>query len=370
MIENKASEEKIIINRGYFKHKIRSFLECNSYSDFHDAIAKNVIGQENLKYITIEIYSYLERISRGLQNPNPGIILLCAPSGSGKTQTYRSLKTFINNDENLNWLPCYSFNLADVTENGYKGKNASEIIDPLLEQRTKGVGIVILDEFDKKIVPSIVNSGENWNIKVQHALLAMLEGTVIRGEDKMGRSTEIDTSNTLFIGLGSFDFVREDKKQKANKHTLGFIEDENVSQVYEHYDDISKEDLIKSGGIYEMVSRIVKIVNYHKPDEDSIKKIINKMLNDEGNNINYAVDADESTIRKLFEISNSKSELGFRVLKGEIHNRAIELYLAIKKYDIPNVRQLVLSEEGDYIELYTEEIIRPHTKSNVIEKYG
>lgn len=75
---------------------------------------------------------------------------------------------------------------------------------PLLEEGSDGTGIVFLDEFDKKLLPSYSSQGENINAAVQSQLLTMIEGRIIR----INRY-EIDTNKTMFVGLGSFDEYRK-----------------------------------------------------------------------------------------------------------------------------------------------------------------
>ena len=50
--------------------------------------------------------------------------------------------------------------MTQVTEEGYKGKNTKSIISVLFDHtETKGVGIIWMDEFDKKLIPSYTGRG-------------------------------------------------------------------------------------------------------------------------------------------------------------------------------------------------------------------
>ena len=267
------------------RRKIGRWIKTTSFVQFRNEIRKSVIGQETLDMVLFSIYFYLERVSRGLSIADS--ILLTAPSGCGKTETYRSVKRYF--EKELSFLPCYQIDAGQLTETGFKGADPIYVVGGLLASpETNGIGIVWIDEIDKKVLPSYESRGGNVNAKVQYGLLTILEGSICPPK-KESCSTCVDTNNTLFIGLGAFDFVRNNKKHEAVE--IGFGKERDQT---DHYDVITREDLIEAGACYEFVGRFSSIFSYHKLSENSLRKIIQLMVVEESEMMGIEIKTEES----------------------------------------------------------------------------
>ncbi len=324
------------------RRKIKKWLKEHSYLAFRNEIRKSVIGQTALDDVMICIYLYLEKIANGLSKAET--ILLTSPSGCGKTETYRAVREYLRKE--LPFLPCYLFDVSSLAETSYRGAHIAQLMEGLFEgKETNGIGIVWLDEFDKKVIPSFESGGSNSNAAVQREMLTVLEG---RDVNKYSRSEEIlatvNTNNTLFIALGSFDHVREERTEESKEMGFGAS-----GEAVEHYDSITRQDLIDGGGIYELIGRITTIFNYVPLDEKSVRKIIELIRNDEENEFNIFVELKESTVKKLLESANTK--YGCRLIRSTMHERLLSQYKVIleKRLNRNNV-QIVLDEAGDRVE--------------------
>ena len=90
---------------------------------------------------------------------------------------------------------------------------------------TNAIGLCFMDEIDKKITPEITSEGRITNYGVQCELLTMIEGGDI--SNKRGRT--INTSNMMFIGMGSFDLFR---RKRTKKHRpIGIMTEDTKESV-------------------------------------------------------------------------------------------------------------------------------------------
>lgn len=208
---------------------------------------KYVIGQEHAKkVIAVAVYNHYCRVQVALQQrvatrklirevsrlnsdyfrekkeisledvnvivPEKSNIMLIGPSGSGKTLLAKTISKLLK-------VPFAMGDATGLTEAGYVGEDADSLLYRLLEkahfnESLAQMGIVFLDEIDKIACAGGrakgANSGGSRDVGgegVQHALLKMLEGTVVQVADRRSSGREFisfDTSNLLFILSGAF----------------------------------------------------------------------------------------------------------------------------------------------------------------------
>ena len=327
------------INKAH-RTRLQCWLQRTSYRSFHSAIAEQVIGQPALSDVTLAVYLYLEKMAKGKENSDN--IIIAGSSGNGKSATYHALRRYFQRE--LSMVNVFRQDCTLLVENGYKGQNASTLLEPMLDWCSQ-YAICFLDELDKKIFPSIASGGDNMNAKVQQGLLCAIEGCIIKGEGSDGKPKQFSSTSMLFIGLGAFDAVRIDKINKK-KHRLGFSSE--AEEEITHQTEITRQDLIEAGGMYEFIGRFKQVINYKKLDENGIRRIIAKLAREESDDIGFPIEIGESTINYL--ISESNSPFGIRLLSSLIHERVLRQYRIIKEsYRTPKVEKIVLSENGDRI---------------------
>ena len=300
------------------KLSIKEWLGRVPFTEFRNAIHKDVIGQDNLDLILANVYNYLTNVALG--NPVNNNMLMAAPSGCGKTETYRSLRNYFKTE--IPELTISQVDVSVITEEGIVGAGSSILVDELMENGTNGYGIVFMDEFDKKLIPSFAE-GANTSAAVQNQLLTIIEGRevpfILNGQPT---GYYIDTSNTMFIGLGSFNESREQKKNAA-KNNLGFGA---RAQDNDMFDEITREDMIKMGASYEMIGRFPLIVNYHKLSEEAVDKIIDKTLETLKLAYQLPIELDADMRTQLHEFANGV--YGCRMLDSSIRDQVIKQYTA------------------------------------------
>ena len=260
---------------------LKKWYKSTTFEEFSKDIGKRIIGQPQMKCVAMAVYNYIEAVIYEKKiNHN---VILAAPSGCGKTETYRAIEEYFS--EEVPQLPISRFDTSSLTEVGIKGNNAVKIVDNLLKHSdTNGIGIVWLDEFDKKLVPSFGSIGSDYNLAVQGNMLMYIEGHIVEEERTKNK---IDTKNTMFIASGSFNSIRE--KKEKNKRTLGFGSFDDVDYLKA---EISRADIIDMGGSYELIGRFPVLLNYNNLSSKAIKQIIER---------------DRKIIEDLFDINISIS---------------------------------------------------------------
>ena len=140
-------------------------------------------------------------------------VAILGPSGSGKTEFFRAIRDFC--ELHRIFLPVVQIDLSRLTEEGFKGNDASKIPEQILAKYpdSKGYGICFLDEADKKCLPCYTSHGENVNAAVQGNLLTLVEGCqVLSDTDKRSLTPAIPC---LFSWEHSRAFaIRKHKKRK------------------------------------------------------------------------------------------------------------------------------------------------------------
>ena len=313
--------------------QLATWCRKTTFPDFLEEIRKSVIGQEELEDVALAVYAYIEKMGRGSTHANS--ILLAAPSGCGKTETYRAMKEYFKHE--IPGLPCYQVDVSAITQTGFIGESAESILNELYQHKeTNGIGLVWLDEIDKKILPTYEPNGGNVNANVQYELL-----TIIEGRENQRNSAKIDTNNTMFIGLGAFDYFRKRKSEEINEIGFG-----SVRKKHEHYDRINRRGMIEAGGSYEFIGRFASIFNYHKLSDHDTEEIIYLMRTKEEESLDIKIEIREDALETFVAMNNS--QFGCRLIRSAIHDRVMQQYKVLKMKRLKAERyRIVLSEEGD-----------------------
>lgn len=258
--------------------------------EIKDFLDQYVIGQEYAKkVIAVAVYDHYRRLDNPIIDDveiEKSNILLCGPTGSGKTHIVKTIARMLD-------VPYYIADATALTEAGYVGDDVESVLYGLLQAADQDVaraqrGIVFIDEIDKKGTKSgsanITRdvSGEG----VQQALLKMIEGTVSRvpaaggRKHPQGETVEIDTSNILFVVSGAFVGLDQLVSKRMNKDysSLGFSnkqqkfgEGKSMGEILE---SIEPEDLIQYGLIPELIGRLPIVCGLDELTEEQLVQIL------------------------------------------------------------------------------------------------
>ena len=223
---------------------------------------KYIVGQNKYKEtIAMSIYRH---VKSGYVAP----VLIKGPTGSGKTFLFQCLKKSKLLPANYT---CMMTNVSRLTEEGIKGPDIEDIFVEYksLCQNEKNMlyrGIIYIDEIDKIISSSVVNTAEgsiDRNATIQHQLMQILDG---------GKMAGVPTDNILFVFGGAFYKLDEMGEKKTGHRAVGFgksAENECVVKT-----DTIRERMIELGFQREFLGRIGQIVELEELSKNELLTIL------------------------------------------------------------------------------------------------
>ncbi len=311
--QKRAEEMKKRKEEEMRKNSIKN-IENISLNDMLEYVEGRIKGQTvELKKAVLLVYMYLQNVAKG--EPFTACNwLLTAPSGSGKTEFFRSLRAYFK--ENDIPVPVVQIDLSQFTETGYKGKNTDLILNSIVDAgyKTDGFGICFLDEADKKCLPSYGNFGSDFNEAVQSNLLTMIEGIESSVESKSGENIRFDTSKTMFIFTGAFQKIRNKKQDcEIKKSTFGFNDASEIdknSVVNCFYEDLKIQDIVDFGMQEELAGRLTQIINFKKISEKEMIDLINHKVEEISKELGFNIHLMNDVVYEFLEVSYTN--LGIR----------------------------------------------------------
>ena len=234
-----------------------------------------IIGQENAKEIlSVAAYNHykllryeaLHKSDKQAVDIHKSNLLMCGPSGVGKTATIKRLAEFLE-------VPVAICDCAGLSKTGYTGRDPSSIIFDLLRSadddfiKAEG-GIVYLDEFDKLACSNDPVNQDITGEGVQQELLKLIEGTTMeipkRLSEELVLPVTFDTKRILFICGGAFDglenIVRRRLGQVGNRRPIGFGQSSEPAVSAQLESDVTMavttEDFRRYGIIPELLGRL------------------------------------------------------------------------------------------------------------------
>lgn len=222
-------------------------------------VNKAIIGQEQTKSaVALAVWKQMLRANGDNFVPRTNL-LLYGPSGCGKTAIIREAARIAG-------LPFLAVDATGITETGYRGKNAADIVTDLLTG-FKGHphvrhAIIFIDEVDK-----LSAHGADWRQAycqgTQHALLKLVEGMEVTVDGMTINSTDL-----LFLFGGAFGRMQEARKCVA---PIGFVRSEPFCpSVTQH----TAEDFCAYGMERELMGRIGRFVPVEQLTTEQMKRIL------------------------------------------------------------------------------------------------
>lgn len=346
--ENKQNYNKTPMNNAAMiskmaKKQIYDWIITDPYMEMLSYVQSRVMGQEDIVSVVTNIYTHLRRMIGQTLNmriqtrSGSNNMLLCAPSGCGKTETYRAIKDYFA--DRIPLLAVHIVDVSGLTPAGFRGSEPSSVVAPLVGYGSEPIAIVFMDEFDKICTPSYTADHSDMHLEVQHNILTMVEGS--RVETARG---VIDTKNILFIGAGSFDGFRK-VRESNEKSEIGFQKDENKKS--DHYAPVTRENIITAGGCYELIGRFSYIVNYHPLDKEIVLSIIDRNRELIVNDFGCELILERKALNELCEQAGSK--FGCRLLDSLMRDPVLKAYGdALQSDAYGDVLVITLKDLGTY----------------------
>ena len=217
-----------------------------------------IIGQEQAKRaVALAMWKQQLRVN-GEPLPNTGL-LLYGPTGCGKTALIREAARIAG-------LPFLSFDATTLSEAGYRGRDAKDMVVDLVEQcgadRARH-GVIFLDEVDKLAALRGNEYRAVYSRGTQHSLLKLIEGATVRVNGH-----PFSTENILFLFGGAFSGLR---KHEGSQNLIGF---ERVVFEPEEAPELTVDDFVGYGMEPELMGRIGRCVPLRALGAEELRRIL------------------------------------------------------------------------------------------------
>lgn len=341
-------------DRRRMKRKMQRVFSPGKAAEFFQYCRKRIIGQDSeLKKAVYMVIEYAESIMSG-NIRNIRNWMLTAPSGSGKTEFYRSVRDFFR--ENSIDIPVILFDLSRITPSGYKGAQIDDIAAIIAAKKSDGKAIVFLDEADKKFLPDGCGSHDDFNAMAQSCILSFTEGCefVVPAERKGETVSVVDTSKTMFVFMGAFQYIRDEKSRRLRKPDIGFsgdIVDTSGEEEEAFYENITVSEMIEYGLTEQLAGRISQVINFHRIPESEMRELIRTKAVEISYDRNIYLGITDSAVEDFLKISYT--HLGVRAVINRINELVSEVISAEyfgKGFD--ESRDKVIIRSGDSAEIH------------------
>jgi ATP-dependent Clp protease ATP-binding subunit ClpX len=235
-----------------------------------------VMGQDDAKKtLAVAVYAHFRKLALPRTDDAPIVksnVLLIGPTGCGKTLMCETLSRALG-------VPFVTAEATSLAQSRFVNDEIEAILQRLIDRADGDVaraqhGIVFIDEIDKlKAVDGEPRSTSGES--VQHALLKIMEGAMVRLSD--GRY--IDTTKILFICGGAF--VGLDKIASAT-HTYGYIStsgEDNPAILKRLNARVKPTDLFEFGLIPEFTGRLPITARFQELTKPLLVRIMTEPAN-------------------------------------------------------------------------------------------
>ncbi len=222
-----------------------------------------IIGQEAAKQAVAVMMWKQQLRAKGDTTVPRSPLLLYGPTGCGKTALIQEAAKLVN-------LPFISFDCSTLSETGYRGRDAKDILEDLQEMHGKHpnlrYAVILLDEFDKLSARGDPTRATFYRA-TQHSLLKLMEGAEVATDSGIMR-----THNLQFVLGGAFTGLQEivDRRTRPSRR-IGFAQENQMEAITAQP---TTEDFLAYGIDPELLGRITRRERLEPLTDRELRRIL------------------------------------------------------------------------------------------------
>lgn len=237
-----------------------------------------------IERLSVPFFQHYAMKKYGFGCPTAKTVLLCGPTGCGKTETLNSFSEICDD-------LFITMNTSECTPTGWKGASFEDVLAEKVRKygRTEVENaIIFIDEIDKITHTGCGKETDDMGYDVMRFLMNLTDpGNNIRlnnGLGKNGEQTfiELPVTNMLIVLSGAFSGIEEMIKQRLNINSkVGFSFNTSLSpEMHQNiYSQINSEDLQQWGFLKDLTGRIGHIITINSLDEEDMYRILTESKN-------------------------------------------------------------------------------------------
>lgn len=250
----------------------------SSAKEMADYIKKTIKGQdEAISELAIPFFQHYVQQITGHKCPTTKPVLLCGPTGCGKTEILTSYAE-------ITGAPLIVINTSECTATGWRGAAINDVIAnqaKKYKEEELSRAILYIDEIDKITHCGCNHQVDDLGYDMQRDLMNLTDSRnpvrINMGLDKSFRQNfiELPVDKMLIVFSGAFTGIDKIIKKRLNISTrVGFSTSAQNTRINEDQNKVTNRDLAVWGFIDELLGRIGRIVTLKSLDENDMYEIL------------------------------------------------------------------------------------------------
>lgn len=259
--------------------------QFNSPQQMADCLKAIIKGQDSaIEQISIPFFQHYAKIKYGLASPITKPLLLCGPTGCGKTET-------LNLFSELCGCLIITLNSSEITPTGWKGASFEDVLAEKVRkygQTEVENAIIFIDEIDKITHTGCGKENDDMGYDIMRFMMNLTDpGNDIRLSNGFGKNgeqsfIELSVKNMLIVFSGAFSGIEKMIRQRLNINTTVGFTCNSIPDVDGHknlYSRITTADLQQWGFLSEFTGRLGQIIVLRPLGEDTMYEILTESKN-------------------------------------------------------------------------------------------